>query len=148
MKIQKQFDKYTFIWMGKNKESESIPCSTENQRGPGLSVLCTVFSFARLQFVLASVKSVQDICIYIHIVNVFELKEHIIINCIIHKVSIKIFYFAFALIIFKNIFIENIRIIHYFIFIIIHAKFTSFFKIIKLGFQVKTRMGARLSVIN
>ena len=60
-------NKYTFIWMGKNKESESIPCSTENQRGPGLSVLCTVFSFARLQFVLASVKSVQDICIYIHI---------------------------------------------------------------------------------
>ena len=59
-------NKYTFIWVGKNKDSESIPCSTENQRGPGLSLLCTVFSFSRLQFVLASVKSVQDICINIY----------------------------------------------------------------------------------
>ena len=58
---------YMFIWMGKNKESDSIPCRTENQRGPGLSLLCTIFSFSRLQFVLASVKSVQDICIYMHI---------------------------------------------------------------------------------
>ena len=47
-------------------KTESIPCSTENQRGPGLSLLCTVFSFSRLQFVLASVKSVQDICINIY----------------------------------------------------------------------------------
>lgn len=34
---------YTFAWLGKNKESDGIPCTVAHQCGPPLSPLCITF---------------------------------------------------------------------------------------------------------